>query len=179
MAASSETDKKPNPNETPEPNYDLLMDDLKGAIIDVYSHSTQADGDLNAKKAIQILHEIELKIDNYMKEVNYIQENDHWAIMISKQVKVRRAQRITAQKFKKEQADKEAKEVVKKKLEARMNQSVKRVGKPGMGRSEPVGIKKKKAKKEVPEHIQDQKDYLGVENDQLAEMAQQEAARKL
>ena len=52
MAASSETDKKPNPNETPEPNYDLLMDDLKGAIIDVYSHSTQADGDLNAKKAI-------------------------------------------------------------------------------------------------------------------------------
>ena len=53
----------------------------------------------------------------------------------------------------KEHADKLAKEVVKKKLEARMNQSVKRVGKPGMGRSEPVAIKKTKAKKEVPEHI--------------------------
>ena len=52
MAASSESDKKPNPNEKPEPNYDLLMDDLKGAIIDVYSHSTQTDGDLHAKKAI-------------------------------------------------------------------------------------------------------------------------------
>ena len=82
MASTANENKKKNQDEEPEPDYTKLLDDIKEKIIEVISvrdSKDTADSDLHAKSAIQILHEIELNIDTFMKELQYIHKGKEGA----------------------------------------------------------------------------------------------------
>jgi len=108
MSASSNENQKKKKDENPEPNYNQLMDELKHEIINVYpAKETQNDSDIHAKQAIQILHEIEIKINNYVKELQYIHmhgnnEKDDWVKKILYEEKARKDKRFADQKRQKE-----------------------------------------------------------------------------
>jgi hypothetical protein len=176
---------KKNDDEDQDVNIDALMDNLKQDIFYAYNNSDYAVGnatDMAGKQAIQLLHEIELKISGYANEIEYIQnaekmaDNTHdknirakWYKKLEQQEGLRKAARFEKQKLIRDEAERAKKEKVQKNLDERMQRQVKKVGKQVMYRSEKPKVKQETVKKVIDEDTQDQIMYLGNDLKSLSE----------
>ena len=176
QSAAPSHSKKKQLEEEADVNIEHLMEDLKKDIALVYHNKDYSLGDttdLNSKQAIQLLHEIELKIDTYIKEIGYIMNpdpvnlanpiNNSWNAKVHKEEKERKTKRFEDQKKERENLEREKKLKVQQKLELRMKDKVKRVGKMEMTRSQKPKVKQEKVQKVIDQETQDQRLYLGTD----------------
>jgi len=79
-SAQDKTKKKKKDEEEEEPDIDALLNDLKQNIIKVYSHGPNSYGkdihEMQGKDPINILHEIEMDINNNIKTIDYVVKKD-------------------------------------------------------------------------------------------------------
>lgn len=173
MTAAQAAAKKKNSKqeEEEEVNIDQLMDDIKKDIYFAYNNKDYCLGDttdLNSKQAIQLLHEIELKVTTYINEIEYIQnaeknadnaQDKHvrkdWNKLLEKKEQERKEARFAAQKKIKEEATKLKNEKVQANLDERMARQVKKIGKQDMYRSQKPKVNIKTEKKVIDEDTQD------------------------
>ena len=108
--AAASTKKKygqNNTDEEPEANIDLLMDDIRKDIINVY----KVIGDpnvLDAKQTIEVLQDIEINLNEYMKVIKYIHdENEGYAREVGKQEHKRKDYKTEEQKKERERQDRD------------------------------------------------------------------------
>ena len=191
MTAAQLAAKKAKGDEEQDVNIDQLIDDLKKDIFHAYynkDYRLGEEADLESKSAIQLLHEIELKVVTKMNEIEYIQnaekhcsqEEKHsraaWLKILEKQEAARKEARFNEQKRIRDEAERAKKEKVQRNLDDRMNRKVKKVGKQDMYRSQKPKVKQEVKKKVIDEETQDQILYLGGDLKTLAEQALANAA---
>mmetsp|Transcript_34670 Transcript_34670/g.53103 ORF Transcript_34670/g.53103 Transcript_34670/m.53103 type:complete len:132 (-) Transcript_34670:106-501(-) len=123
------------------------MDDIRKDIIAVY----KVVGDpnvLEAKQTIDVLQDIEISLNEFMKLIQYIQDdNDVFAKEVQKQEHRRKDNKTEEQKKERERQDRENQEKLQREMKARMNRQVKKTGKMDMERSEKPRVKQKQVRK--------------------------------
>ena len=173
QAAGGPASKKKKPEEDEdEPDIDKLMDDIRREIVRVYSIIGDTST-LDAKSAVQILGDIEIALNEYMKLIKYvyISKQDKDGKQVGDQFKdivialERERKELKQKESKNAKEEKEREETAKNQqmMKERMNKKVKKIGKMKMTRSEKPQLEKKEVVKEIDEDTADQMLYLGYD----------------
>ena len=144
-----------------EPDIEGLMNDLREDIERIYKYLEGNAAALDAKASIEILQEIELKLNEHMKVIKYVHDfGSEYYIKVRHGVDARRAAKQAEVREKINEEIRLKNEAMQAKLVAKEKLSVKKFGKPSTIRSSKPKIKQKTVKKVVDEETQDQLNYL-------------------
>ena len=139
------------------------MGDLRVDIERIYKYlKDQAAPE--AKPPIEILQDIELELNNHMRDIKYIHDQGYeYHLKVKARVEARRAAKQAEAREKINEQDRQAKEEAQAKLKAKENLRVKKFGKPNTSRSAKPRIKQKIVKRQIDPETQDELTYLGLE----------------
>lgn len=132
---------------------------MKKDIHRVYKNTIDPHADLHAKLTLDILTEVEITLENHMRNIDYMEKEDS--------VEVNKIEKNLKGDYKREQREKNAnkeKEMINKKnseLKARMDRVYEKVGRVAMPRSMKKKVKREKAEVKIDEHTLDRLRYLG------------------
>lgn len=129
---------------------------------------------LEAKPPIEILQDIELKLNDHMRLIKYVHDDGpEFHLKVKALVENRRSAKQAEVRFKiNEEIQKKAK-IAQERLVAKENLRVKKFGKPATSRSAKPKIKQKIVKKEMDEETRDQLMYLGLELKDVPDSAEE------
>ena len=152
-----------------EPDIDLLTNEIRQEIENVYSIEFQGEKSvLEVKATIEILQDIEIHLSDYMRIIQQVQEKSpDYERMVRDAEKKRKDAKTTQQKKDREEREKAEKYRLQEEMRTRMTRVVKKIGKLDMVRSEKPKQRQVVKKKKIPEEQQDQLNYLGVRLDEL------------
>ena len=139
---------------------DLLMD-LSQQILKVYNNSINKNSDANAKQPLDVLTEIEITLENHIKELKYIEKNEEWEIEVNKEEKNLKAEYKKKQREINQNREKDANEKKNNDLKERMDRVYQKMGRVAMPRSMKKKVKREKAEIKVDQDTLDQNRYLG------------------
>lgn len=185
--AGGEEQKKKKPakdaqkTEEDEPDIDFLMSDLRVDIEKIYRYLVLADNEreasLDGKPPIEILQEIELRLNDHMRLIKYVHDDPddgpEFHHKVKGLVENRRAAKQAEARGKINDELRKKAEIAQKRLEAKETLRVKKFGKPATSRSAKPKIKQKIVKKELDEETRDQLEYLGLELKDVPDSAEE------
>ena len=153
--------------EDEEPDIDALMADIRVDIERIYKYLEGLEGKtvaLDAKTSIDILHDVELKLNDYMRLIRYVHDSGkEFHVKVEVLVGARRQAKQAEVREKMNEEDRKKNAAAQAKLIANEKKRVKKFGKPVTARSDKPKIKQKKVKTVVDEDTLDQRLYLGLE----------------
>lgn len=89
---------KPGQDDEAEVNIEALMDDIRRDIVNVYSVLGEGTA-LDAKNSIEVLHDVEVQLNEYMKIIKYINdENEKFSTAVQREEKKRKEKKTEEQK---------------------------------------------------------------------------------
>ena len=147
------------------------MDDIRREIVSVFSIIGDT-GTLDAKTPVQILVDIEISLNEYMKILKYVHNEDrdkdgrHTDILekaVIAQEKARKTIKQEEQKAAREREESAQNAKLQLQMKERMNKKVKKIGKIPMTQSQKPKLEKKEVKKEIDADTADQLLYLGMD----------------
>jgi hypothetical protein len=153
-------------DEDAEVDIDALMEDIREAISEIYIICCDPTG-MDAKPTINILQDIELKLNVYMREIQYIHDHPEHGEAFSKKVvaQVTRRRNVwfdaNQRKLSAERRNKNLE--LAERMRNKRTKFRKKFGKPSTSRSEKPRLKKKEVKKVIDEDTLDQLTYLGLD----------------
>ena len=156
--------------EAEEPNYDSMLQTLRGPICEIYNILPDT-GAVEAMSSKDLIQKVEIKMEEYMRDIRYIHDGEQANAMEIKTL-VQEVHEKKKKRVKEELEEKRLKEQAEKQAAAqKLKIKTREFGKPKMVRSEKPKIKQKIIKIEENEKTKDEKYYLGFALDELEQEA--------
>ena len=152
-------DKADKNNAEQEVNIEEMLNDMRRDIMKCYKNTMNTQADLHAKQTLDILTEIEVQLETYMKEIHYIEELDESEVI--REEKTLKGDYKKRQREENMNKEKEANEKKNKDLKERMKRVYEKLGRVAMPRSMKKKVKREKAEVKVDMDTLDQLRYLG------------------
>ena len=144
-----------------EVNIEELLNDLRRDICRVHINTHSPEMDLQAKQTIDILTELEVELEENMKQLHYMEIIDEVAIR-----KEEKARKDLYKKDLRDQFTKKEQELIDKKnkdLQMRMERKYIKVGRTTMPRSQKKRVKREVRVVKIDQETLDRQRYLGEE----------------
>jgi hypothetical protein len=142
-----------------EVNLEEILNDICSQIVNIYRKSMNPHADINTRKPLDLLTEIESTIEHAMQEIQHIEALDQ--VEVLKEEKARKHDYKSKLRAENQRLESMANEAKNAELKARMDRVVEKVGKPAMGRSTKKRVKKEVKEVKVDEERMDFIRYLG------------------